>query len=72
VYYFLARIIMKGKDVLKILREDGWYELPGRGTSHKHLKHPSKPGKVTVPVHPGDIPLGTLKRIERQAGIRLT
>ena len=64
--------MMKAKEVIGKLKMDGWYELPGRRTSHKHFKHPSKPGKVTVPMHPGDIPLETLKRIERQSGVGLT
>jgi predicted RNA binding protein YcfA (HicA-like mRNA interferase family) len=35
------------------------------------FKHPSKPGRVTV-VHPSkDIPMGTLRSIEKQAGIEL-
>ena len=63
---------MKAKEVVSKLNADGWYELPGRKTSHKHFKHPVKPGKATVPMHSGDIPLDTLKRIERQSGVRLT
>ena len=62
---------MKPKDVIKILKADGWYELPGGQTSHKQFKHPDKKGKVTVAVHPGDIPPPTLKAIAKQAGIRL-
>lgn len=61
---------MTPREVIKKLKEDGWYELPGKSTGHKHFKHPTKPGKVTVPVHPGDILKGTLKRIEKQAGIK--
>jgi len=35
------------------------------------FKHPTKPGRVTV-VHPiKDIPLGTLRSMEKQAGIEL-
>lgn len=61
---------MKIKEVLKILRADGWYELPGKPTSHIQLKHPTKPGKVTVANHPGDVPPFTLKSIWNQAGIK--
>jgi len=36
-----------------------------------HLKHPTKQGKITV-THPRkDIPIGTLKAIAKQAGIKL-
>jgi len=39
--------------------------------SHLQLKHPTKPGRVTVPHPRRDIPIGTLRSIEKQAGIRL-
>jgi predicted RNA binding protein YcfA (HicA-like mRNA interferase family) len=40
------------REVLKILREDGWdvYEQAG---SHIQLKNPAKKGRVTVPNHKG-------------------
>jgi len=34
------------------------------------LMHRDKPGKVTVPVHKGDIPKGTLHAILKQAGLK--
>jgi predicted RNA binding protein YcfA (HicA-like mRNA interferase family) len=52
------------------LVDDGWYEV-GQVGSHKQFKHPTKTGRVTVPVPSRDIPIGTLKSIERQAKIRL-
>ncbi len=58
------------RDGIKVLKKDGWYEVNQVG-SHKQFKHPAKNGRVTVP-HPNrDIPLGTLKSIEKQARIRL-
>jgi predicted RNA binding protein YcfA (HicA-like mRNA interferase family) len=30
-----------------------------------------KPGLVTVPMHGGDLPVGTLRSIEKQADVRL-
>lgn len=60
---------MKAREILKILKADGWYEVEQRG-SHVQLKHPSKPGKVTVAVHGSkDIPIGTAKQIMKQAGL---
>jgi predicted RNA binding protein YcfA (HicA-like mRNA interferase family) len=41
---------LSSREVLKALNEDGWYEVATRG-SHVQLKHPDKPGRVTVP-HP--------------------
>jgi len=39
--------------------------------SHHYFKHPFKPGIVTVPHPRKDIPLGTLKSIEKQARLKL-
>lgn len=39
---------MTTKEILKELRKDGWMEIGQRG-SHLSLKHPIKPGKVTLP-----------------------
>ena len=56
------------REVLQILKADGWYEVACVGDHHQ-LKHPSKPGRVTV-THPRkDIPVRTLKSIEKQAGV---
>jgi predicted RNA binding protein YcfA (HicA-like mRNA interferase family) len=38
--------------------------------SHKHFAHPAKPGRVTVPMHAGDVPKGTVHSILRQAGLK--
>lgn len=61
---------MKSGDVLSALRADGWYEVATKG-SHVQLKHPFKPGRVTVPHPKRDVPIGTLKSIEKQAGLKL-
>jgi predicted RNA binding protein YcfA (HicA-like mRNA interferase family) len=62
---------MTVREVLKILHNDGWQEVQGRTKgSHIQLKHPTKPGKVTVPNHSGDLPLGTLRSIKKQAGLK--
>ena len=61
---------MLSRDVIKQLQKDGWYEV-NRVGSHKQFKHATKKGRVTVP-HPNrDIPIGTLKSIEKQARIKL-
>ncbi|MCD8322373.1 MAG: type II toxin-antitoxin system HicA family toxin [Oscillospiraceae bacterium] len=58
------------REVIQALRADGWYEIGCEGDHHQ-FKRPTKPGKVTV-THPvKDIPMRTLKSIERQAGIKL-
>lgn len=61
---------MTAREILKLLRKDGWYEVDQDG-SHLQLKHPSKPGKVTIAIHAGkDIAPGTLGKILKQAGLK--
>ncbi|WP_375585974.1 type II toxin-antitoxin system HicA family toxin [Cyclobacterium xiamenense] len=60
---------MKVKELLKLLKNDGWIVKTQKG-SHQQMIHPDKPGKVTVPIHGGDIPKGTLSSILKQAGLK--
>jgi predicted RNA binding protein YcfA (HicA-like mRNA interferase family) len=60
---------MTGREVIRMLERDGWYRVAQRG-SHVQFKHPVKAGRVTVPRSKRDIALGTLKSIERQAGLK--
>ena len=56
------------RDVIRILKDDGWYEVNCEGDHHQ-FKHPTKKGRVTV-THPRkDIPLKTLMSISKQAGV---
>jgi predicted RNA binding protein YcfA (HicA-like mRNA interferase family) len=57
--------------VIRKLEAAGWKLMRTRG-SHSQFKHPEKPGRVTVPHPKRDLPIGTLKSIERQAGIKLS
>jgi predicted RNA binding protein YcfA (HicA-like mRNA interferase family) len=60
---------LKVRDLLRRLADDGWAQVSQSG-SHRQLKHPTKPGKVTVAGSPSDdVPRGTLKSIVRQAGL---
>ncbi len=60
--------IYSSREVLKILKNDGWYEVNCEGDHHQ-FKHPTKPGRVTL-THPvKDIPKKTLKSISKQSGI---
>ena len=56
-------------DFLRALRRDGWVETHQEG-SHIQLRHPNKPGRVTVAYHRGDIlNPKTLSRALEQAGL---
>jgi predicted RNA binding protein YcfA (HicA-like mRNA interferase family) len=61
---------MKSREVIKALEDDGWREVARKG-SHVQFRHPKKPGRVTVPHPARDIPVGTLRSIEKQSALRL-
>ncbi|MGZ8193917.1 MAG: type II toxin-antitoxin system HicA family toxin [Methylobacter sp.] len=61
---------MKVKEILIMLKKDGWYLAAMRG-SHRQFKHPIKGGRVTVPGKPvDDLAPGTLNSILKQAKIK--
>lgn len=58
------------REIIQILIADGWYLARTKG-DHCQFKHPTKKGPVTV-THPvKDIPIGTAKKIFRDAGIEI-
>lgn len=60
---------MDTKEIIRILKANGWVEVRSKG-SHVTFKHPEKAMLVTVPHPQKDVHIETLKRIERQAGIK--
>ena len=56
---------MNSRDIITALLADGWKQVAQKG-SHVQFKHPIKPGRVTVPHPKRDVPLGTLRSIEKQ------
>jgi predicted RNA binding protein YcfA (HicA-like mRNA interferase family) len=61
---------MNSREILLAFQMDGWVQVAQKG-SHVQFKHPKKEGRVTVPHPKRDIPIGTLKSIEKQAGLKL-
>ena len=60
---------MKVRDLIRVIEKDGWALRETRG-SHRQYKHPAKPGRVTVPGHPGDeVSAGMIGSILKQAGL---
>ncbi len=60
---------LKPREVVRVLQRAGWtiHETTG---SHVQLKHPDKPGRLTVPYHERfDLPKHIVKSIIRQAGL---
>ncbi len=62
---------MTAAEVVKKLEASGWV-LARQTGSHAHFMNPSRPTVlVTVAMHPGDVPKGTLRNIERSSGVKL-
>lgn len=61
---------MNSRQIIKALTKAGWVEVAVKG-SHHQFRHPTRPGRVTVPHPRTDLPLGTLKSIEKQSGVKL-
>jgi predicted RNA binding protein YcfA (HicA-like mRNA interferase family) len=57
------------RDLIRELEADGWRYIGATG-SHQHYKHPTKPGKVTVPHPKRDLHPKTVRSIYRQAGLK--
>jgi predicted RNA binding protein YcfA (HicA-like mRNA interferase family) len=63
---------MKVRDALKLVEADGLRIVATRG-NHRQLKHPDKPGRVTIAGHPSDdLAAGTFNSILKQAGLKDT
>ncbi|MCR5143437.1 MAG: type II toxin-antitoxin system HicA family toxin [Ruminococcus sp.] len=58
------------REIIKLLKEDGWYEVNCVGDHHQ-FKHPTKKGRVTV-THPvKDLPTKTVQSIAKQSGLKI-
>lgn len=71
IYIVREEITIKSyssREVLKMLKDDGWYQINCVG-SHHQFKHPTKSGKVTLKSPQKDIPEKTLKSISKQSGL---
>jgi predicted RNA binding protein YcfA (HicA-like mRNA interferase family) len=61
---------MKVSEILKLLRDDGWFHVATRG-SHRQFRYPTKTGRVTVVGKSSDdVSPGTLNSILKQAGLK--
>ncbi len=58
---------MKGKDLVKLLKQDGWHVERING-SHHIMKKDDK--TEIIPVHNTDIPIGLLNKILKRTGLK--
>jgi predicted RNA binding protein YcfA (HicA-like mRNA interferase family) len=61
---------MNSREIIAAIEGAGWVKIAQKG-SHVQFKHPERLGRVTVPHPSRDIPIGTLRSIERQSGLKL-
>jgi predicted RNA binding protein YcfA (HicA-like mRNA interferase family) len=61
---------VNSRTVISWITADGWFQVAQEG-SHVQFCHRTKKGRVTVPHPKRDLPIGTLRSIEKQAGIKL-
>jgi predicted RNA binding protein YcfA (HicA-like mRNA interferase family) len=59
---------MKFQEIERVILNDGWTLKAVKGSHHQYI-HWTKPGKVTIPHHSGDIAPVIIKSILKQAGI---
>lgn len=60
---------MRFQEIEKVVLNDGWKLVDVSGSHHQY-KHPTKPGRVTIPFHRGDIPQRVVNSILKQAGLK--
>ncbi len=60
---------MNSREIIKMIEKDGW-RLVGVKGSHHQFKHPTKPGRATVPHPKKDLSIGTANSILKQAGLK--
>jgi predicted RNA binding protein YcfA (HicA-like mRNA interferase family) len=61
---------MNGRDVIRAIEKAGWPYVATK-SDYWQFKHATRPGGVTVPHPKRDLPIGTLRSIENQSGVKL-
>jgi predicted RNA binding protein YcfA (HicA-like mRNA interferase family) len=59
--------LTKVREICRRLEAEGWAAVRQTG-DHRHYRHPERPGLVTIDLGVGEVPIGTLRSIYRQAG----
>ncbi|MEA4883775.1 MAG: type II toxin-antitoxin system HicA family toxin [Clostridia bacterium] len=61
--------VYSSREVIRMLKADGWCLVNVVGDHHQ-FRHRTKKGRITVTHSKKDVPVGTLKAIEKQSGVR--
>jgi len=59
---------LKPRELVKMLKADGWVWKRNGPGDHVQYVHPTKPGRASVDMGAREIPLGTLRQIYRSIG----
>ena len=60
---------MKFREIEKILLDAGWHLKAVKGSHYQYI-HRTRPGKITIPNHRGDLDMRTVNTILKQAGLK--
>ena len=60
---------MRFIELERLIKKNGWY-LKNSNSSHMQYIHDDKPGKITIPNHPGDLDPKTVRSVLRSAGLK--
>ncbi|MEO7028045.1 MAG: type II toxin-antitoxin system HicA family toxin [Acidobacteriaceae bacterium] len=60
---------LTAREIIRKIEVVDWRFLRQKG-SHRIFVHDSVPGVIIVPMHKGDLKIGTERNILRQAGLR--
>ena len=61
---------MKSKELIRLLKDDGWYEIRRSG-SHVIMRHPIKKKQVVIPLHSSkEVKKGIFNSILKDAEIK--
>jgi predicted RNA binding protein YcfA (HicA-like mRNA interferase family) len=61
---------MDSRAIIRELESSGWKHVRTKG-SHHIYQHPERDGIAVVPHPKRDLPIGTVKALERATGIKL-
>jgi predicted RNA binding protein YcfA (HicA-like mRNA interferase family) len=59
---------LSAKEMIRLLEAAGWRFARQKG-SHRMYTHPTRPGIVVIPMHKGDLKIGTERDIRKVAGL---
>lgn len=59
---------LTAREIIKKIEAAGWRFVRQKG-SHRVYVHPTLPGVVIVPMHKGDLKIGTERQILKDAGV---